>query len=201
MPERSFGEDYELTAVDRFGVWLSGRRIHKEAGGFAGKRVADFGCGYDATFVRSILDEVASATIVDVALGDDLKAMPKVQAIEGLLPDAIVSLPDASFDVVMCMSVLEHLAEPQRTISELRRLLAPGGRLLVNVPNWRGKRMLELSAFKLHLSPADSIDDHKAYYGPKDLWPLLVAAGFKPSAIRCFNHKFGLNTFAICTEN
>ena len=196
MPDRSFGEDYELTVVDRFGVWLSGRRIHKEVGGFGGKRVADLGCGYDATFVRTILGAVVSATVVDVAVNDELKCMPKVHAVEGLLPDAIVDMPDGSFDVVMCMSVLEHLSEPRRTLVELRRLLAPDGRLLLNVPNWQGKRLLELSAFKLHLSPADSIDDHKAYYAPKDLWPLLVEAGFKPSAIRCFNHKFGLNTFA-----
>ena len=28
--------------------------------------------------------------------------------------------------------------------------------------------------------------------------PMLVEAGFKPSKIRCFRHKFGLNTFAVC---
>jgi hypothetical protein len=42
------------------------------------------------------------------------------------------------------------------------------------------------------------MDDHKNYFDPKDLWPLLVKAGFRPRNIRCFRHKFGLNTFAIC---
>jgi 2-polyprenyl-3-methyl-5-hydroxy-6-metoxy-1,4-benzoquinol methylase len=199
MEPRSFGQEYELTPVDRFGVWLSARRIRREAGGFAGKRIADLGCGYDATFVRSILDEVASAALVDVALADDLKANPKVRAVEGVLPDALAAFDSGSFDVVMCMSVLEHLEQPGDTVREFHRLLAPGGTLLVNVPNWAGKRMLELSAFQLKLSPADSIDDHKAYYDPKDLWPLLVKAGFRPQRIRCFRHKFGLNTFAVCS--
>jgi len=36
------------------------------------------------------------------------------------------------------------------------------------------------------------------YYDVADLWPLLVRAGFKPSHIRCFSHKFGLNVFAAC---
>ena len=36
------------------------------------------------------------------------------------------------------------------------------------------------------------------YYDVRDLWPLLVAAGFRPSQIDCFSHKFGLNTFAVC---
>ena len=42
------------------------------------------------------------------------------------------------------------------------------------------------------------MDDHKAYYDPRDLWPMLVEAGFKPRNISCFRHKFGLNTFAVC---
>jgi hypothetical protein len=43
------------------------------------------------------------------------------------------------------------------------------------------------------------MDDHKMYYDPRDLWPLMVRAGFAPHAIRCFRHKFGLNTFAVAT--
>jgi hypothetical protein len=69
---------------------------------------------------------------------------------------------------------------------------------LFNVPSWRGKWFLEYSAFRLGLSPKDEIDDHKTYYDVKDFWPLLVRAGFRPSGIRCFSHKFGLNTFAVC---
>jgi hypothetical protein len=48
------------------------------------------------------------------------------------------------------------------------------------------------------LSPAEEMDDHKTYYDVPNLWPMLVAAGFRPKNIRCFPHKFGLNTFAVC---
>ena len=41
------------------------------------------------------------------------------------------------------------------------------------------------------------MNDHKIYYDPRDLWPLLVRAGFIPQAIRMGTHKFGLNTYAI----
>ena len=61
-----------------------------------------------------------------------------------------------------------------------------------------GVDSLEFSAFRLGLSPKDEMDDHKAYYDVKDFWPLLVRAGFLPSRIHCFSHKFGLNTFAVC---
>jgi SAM-dependent methyltransferase len=198
LRKRAFGQDYSPTAVDRFGVYLSARRMRSAAGGFTGRRVADVGCGYHAEFARTLLDEVQSLTLIDVGLHADLKAHPKVRALEGYLPEVLAELGDASCDVLMCNSVVEHLWEPDRTLTEFRRITAPGGVALINVPSWRGKRFLELSAYRLHLSPPEEMDDHKTYYDPRDLWPLLVRAGFSPRHIRCFTHKFGLNTFAIC---
>jgi SAM-dependent methyltransferase len=196
--QEAFLQSGRGTLVDKFGVWLSGWQIRRHVPSFSGKRIGDFGCGYQAAFARTVLGEVAGAVLVDVALADDLKADPRVQAIEGRLPEALAALPSGSLDVVMIVSVLEHVAEPRRLLTEARRLLAPGGVLLVNVPSWRGKRYLELSAFRLGLSPAAEMDDHKMYYDVKDLWPLLVEAGFLPSRIDCFSHKLGLNTFAAC---
>jgi SAM-dependent methyltransferase len=194
----AFGAHRSLTPVDRFGIWLSGHSIRKAVGDFKGKRIADLGCGHEATLVRSLLPSIESATLVDVTLANDLKDEPKIRSIEGSLPEAVFDLPSASFDVVLCISSLEHLAQPERTMAECRRLLAPGGVLLINVPNWLGKRFLEFSAFRLGLSPREEMDDHKMYYDPKDLWPLVRRAGFLPHNIRCFRHKAGLNTFAIC---
>jgi SAM-dependent methyltransferase len=194
----SYGEGYRPTLVDRFGVWLSGRQIRRYAGEFRGKRLGDFGCGFHAAFTRTVLDEVSSAVLADVSLSPELRAHARVTGLQGALPDVLAEIPSASLDIVLCISVLEHLWEPQRVISEFRRLLAPGGVCLLNVPSWRGKWFLEFSAFKLGFSPAEEMDDHKMYYDPSDLWPLLVRAGFKPSRIQCFSHKFGLNTFAVC---
>jgi hypothetical protein len=41
------------------------------------------------------------------------------------------------------------------------------------------------------------IDDHKMYYDKKDIWPMLVKAGFLPSKLQLSYHKFGLNLFAV----
>jgi SAM-dependent methyltransferase len=192
----SFGQHGALTPVDRLGVWLSGRRIRRHVRSFAGQRIADVGCGYDARFARTVLDDVESAVLLDIALDPDLKAHADVDVVEGVLPDTLADLPDAGFDVVLCTSVLEHLWDPQRALDEMRRMLAPGGVCLLNVPSWRGKWFLELSAFRLGLSPAEEMNDHKAYYDPRDLWPMLVRAGFRPQDIAVARHKFGLNTFA-----
>lgn len=195
----SFGEDGDVTVVDRFGVWLSKKQIERVVGTLVDKDVADVGCGFDATFMRNAMGDVRSATLLDVSLAEDLVTNPKVRAIQGYLPETMMQIDDASLDVVLCMSVVEHLWEPAQTVKQMHRVLRPGGVCAINVPSWRGKRALEFSAFKLGLSPAEEMDDHKMYYDPRDLWPLMVQAGFAPHAIRCFRHKFGLNTFAVAT--
>src|ERR1039458_4803915 len=108
--------------------------------------VGDIGCGYHAIFARTVLDEAAHVRLIDVSLAADLKRHPKISATEGRLPEALAAIPSESLDVVLCVSVLEHLWEPIRTLLELRRMLAPGGVCLLNVPSWRGKRVLAASA-------------------------------------------------------
>jgi SAM-dependent methyltransferase len=196
--DASFGQEGDLTLVDRFGVWLSGRQIRRHVRSFDGLTIADVGCGYEATFARRVLPSVERAVLLDVSLDPELKATPKVEAIEGALPGTLAGVDDANVDVALCTSVLEHLWAPQQALAEMRRILRPGGVCLVNVPSWRGKWFLELSAFRLGLSPVDEMNDHKTYYDPRDLWPMLVQAGFRPQDIKVHRHKFGLNTFAAC---
>jgi SAM-dependent methyltransferase len=193
----AYGQHRRPTPVDRFGVWLSARALRKHVPSFAGKALGDFGCGYDARFARSVLGEVGHATLVDLALAPDLKEDRRVTAIEGTLPDTLETIGDESLDVVLSISVLEHLWDPAALLRQVRRVAAPGGVCLVNVPSWRGKRYLELSA-RLGLSPAEEIRDHKTYYDPRDLLPLLLEAGFQRDDVECYKHKFGLNTFAVC---
>jgi SAM-dependent methyltransferase len=197
---RAFGQDYHPTVVDHFGVWLSARQIRKCTGSLSQKAIGDFGCGYNAAFVRNVLAELKRAVLIDSSLADDLKTNPKITAIEGILPDILTQLPAGSLDIVLCISVLEHLWDPQAALDECFRIVRPGGLCVFNVPSWRGKWFLEFSAYRLGLSPRDEVMDHKTYYDVNDLWPMLVQAGFLPSHIRCFSHKFGLNTFAVCTK-
>ena len=153
---------------------------------------------YLHSFVPAVLPELKRAVLVDVAIADDLKRTPNVVAIEGTLPDALAQVPAASLDIILCISVLEHLWNPLAVLQESLRIVRPGGFCCFNVPSWRGKGFLEYSAFRLGLSPKEEMDDHKTYYDVRDLWPLLIRAGFIPSLTRCFSHKFGLNTFAVC---
>lgn len=194
---RAYGRE-GLTVLDKAGVWLSARAVRRHVD-LAGKRLADLGCGYEATIARSVLDQVDEAVLVDTALSPELKEHPRVRVIEGLLPDALHGVGDESIDVVLALAVLEHLVDPQRTVDEIFRILTPGGVAVVNVPSWWGKPVLEFIAFRLGIS-FDSINDHKTYYDPKDLWPMLVRAGFRPRSILCRRHKGGFATLAVARK-
>jgi 2-polyprenyl-3-methyl-5-hydroxy-6-metoxy-1,4-benzoquinol methylase len=201
QPERkeAYGaSSWKETVVDRFGVWLSGHEIRRWVKNFSQLRVADIGCGHRATFTSSILNKVQSAVLVDITLSPALKVHPKVTALEGYLPQVLNAVESESQDLVMCISVLEHVWDPLATLKELRRILAPGGTCLLSVPTWRGKWFLEFSAFQLKTSPAEEMDDHKMYYDFPDFWPLLVQARFLPHQIRCYRYKFGIGLFGVC---
>ncbi len=74
--------------------------------------------------------------------GIDIKPGPGVDIVA-----SVYDLPfqDGEFDVVLCMSVLEHLKEPARAITEMRRCLKAGGRIIVSVP----------FLFPIHDAPGD----------------------------------------------
>jgi len=187
----------KLTPVDRFGIWLSKRPIAKVVRRYQRPVTLDLGCGYDATLLSGLAGQIERGVGVDLQISPAAKSQAGLSFLEAPIEQALPNLPPASFDVVMLISVLEHLWNPQETLIACHRLLKPGGSLVVNVPTWLGKTFLELSAFRLGLSTAMEMDDHKMYYGKRDLWPLLVRAGFRPRRIDMHYHKFGLNLFAV----
>jgi SAM-dependent methyltransferase len=197
--QESYGQR-GLTWVDRFGVWLSSRAIRGRLPPGDRLRVLELGCGYRATQLLALRDRLEEGVGVDFRIAPELQALRGFSFHEGPIENTLPRLAAGTFDVVLLISVLEHLREPLAALESARRLLRPGGVLLVNVPTWRGKLFLEFSAFRLGLSPRVEIDDHKMYYDKRDLWPLLVRAGFPPSAIRLSYHKFGLNLFASATR-
>jgi SAM-dependent methyltransferase len=192
----SYGQS-GLTFVDRLGVWLSQRAIVRYLPARTDLNIIELGCGFRATQLIAMERHLNHGVGVDFHIAPELMSLEKFTFYEGPIEESLPKLTKGSFDVVMLISVLEHLREPQLVLAAARSLLKPGGVLLINVPTWRGKRFLEFSAFRLGLSPKVEMDDHKMYYDKRDLWPLLVRAGFKPSLIRLRYHKFGLNLFAV----
>ena len=191
----SFGTS-GLSLVDKFGIWLSRQSIIRELVGRRDLSVLELGCGYAARNLFAIEDRASSLVAVDFNLSDAVKQHPKFVAVESNIDGALPQMANHKFDLILLISVLEHLEAPLRILIECKKMLRPGGVLLVNVPTWLGKIFLEYAAFVLKVAPKEEMDDHKMYYDKRDLWPVLVKAGFLPSNLKLRYHKFRLNLFA-----
>ncbi len=74
------------------------------------------------------------------AAGGGLAGRVEFQMADGnLLP-----FPDQSFDLVLCNSVLHHLAEPEKLLCEMARLVSPGGAILLRDLRRPGRLVLPL---------------------------------------------------------
>lgn len=197
--EESYGQQ-GLSFIDRLGVWLSQRAIRRYLPRRNDLQVLELGCGYRAAQLLALGPRLKQGIGVDFRIAPELKTLERFSFHEGTIEETLPKLTSETMDAVMLISVLEHLAEPQFALESAWRLLKPSGLLLINVPTWVGKRFLEFSAFRLGLSPKVEMDDHKMYYGKRDLWPILVRSGFEPSQIRLRYHKFGLNLFAAARK-
>jgi 2-polyprenyl-3-methyl-5-hydroxy-6-metoxy-1,4-benzoquinol methylase len=104
----------------------------------AGARVLDFGCG-SGEGTAAMARSAASILGVDVAPDAIAHARERngganiaYETIDGAVP-----APDDSFDAVCSFQVLEHVEDPDAYLAEARRLLRPGGQLLLATPDRR----------------------------------------------------------------
>ena len=195
----SYGKK-SLSILDRFGVFLSFLAIKKYFPPSANLNVLDLGCGYYATLLVALGNRIKKGIGVDFMINAELKKKSHLSFVESSIEQAFNQLTEYTPHIIMILSVLEHLPKPATVLNACYKLLPQEGLLLINVPTWRGKFFLEFSAFKLGTSPKIEMDDHKMYYDKRDLWPMLVKAGFKPSQIHLKYHKLGLNLFAVARK-
>jgi len=110
-----------------------------------GSRVLDLGCGEGRHVISAYIEGEVTAIGVDLALADLVTTREKFQPFAepdhpgkhfGLASADALKLPfaDASFDVVICSEVLEHIPDYQAALTEIQRVLKPGGRLCASVP-------------------------------------------------------------------
>ena len=108
--------------------------------------VLDVGCGagYFMNLVRgkylekSIIPFMAGIEMSTFQLSYMARRMEKdgVSDVVGIKANAEhLPFPDKSFDLVTCSEVLEHIRNPQRALSEMRRVLKPSGVLLLSTPS------------------------------------------------------------------
>lgn len=101
-----------------------------------GSRVLDLGAG-DGSVARVLAARGASVTAVERdAEGVAALLAHGLRTVDADLNDlADDALPRAAFDIVLLLDVIEHLPDPGRLLARVHEWLAPGGRLLMSVPN------------------------------------------------------------------
>ena len=153
----SYGQ-HGLTPVHRFGAWLSKRAIHRHLPSGDDLEVLELGCGYRATQLLALERKLKRGIGVDFQIAPELQTLEKFTFYQGTTEQTLPKLESETVDVVMLISVLEHLVEPQFVIESAWRMLRRSGLLLVNVPTWIGKRFLGLSAFRFGFSSKVEIE-------------------------------------------
>jgi SAM-dependent methyltransferase len=133
-----------------------------------GDRVLDFGAG-TGTFARRL--QAAGAAPSCVEPDEQLRARLQAAGLAAFPDTATVG--SASFDVVYSLNVLEHIADDGAALADLRRVLRPGGRLLIYVP-----------AFMLLYSSMDQRIGHLRRYRRGPLRQLALRSGLGVENIR-----------------
>jgi 2-polyprenyl-3-methyl-5-hydroxy-6-metoxy-1,4-benzoquinol methylase len=106
----------------------------------APERILDWGCGW-GQITHMLREQGLDATAFDYrpeAPREGIQPLQRYPEIEAYISHNPVSLPfeDSSFDAVLSLGVLEHVADPDMSLEELNRVLEPGGTLYVyKLPN------------------------------------------------------------------
>jgi SAM-dependent methyltransferase len=182
-----------LTALEAFGMHLRRRSVVRHVRRSKPQSMLDLGCGYRADLLAAMSKDVPKAVGVDLEIDLAHASAHGITAVQGEVVAMLDTFDAGSFAYITMLSVLEHLPNPQAALDGIHRVLAPGGTAVVHVPTWLGKPVLEALAFRRGIS-TESIDDHRSYYRIAELWPMVIAAGFRP---RYTSMRYSLLGFAL----
>jgi SAM-dependent methyltransferase len=156
------------------------------------QRIVDVGCGEGgATHLVKRLDPR------NTVIGVDWSAMALVQArargllvIQGGVDSSGLPLPDAGADIVIMSELIEHLVDTDAAVEEARRILRPGGILLLSTPNlaaWFNRLLVglgiqpvfsEVSLRGIYGRPGHQVVGHLRLFTRRALVQFLTDRGF-----------------------
>jgi 2-polyprenyl-3-methyl-5-hydroxy-6-metoxy-1,4-benzoquinol methylase len=184
-PDAYYGEPGKAkfsAPVERLVRITGARHLRSLLSGVAsGGRVLDVGCG------RGVLLRVAAqagfeahGVEVSAAAAKGADAFAQIR-IARRLSDA--AYPEGFFDAVIVWHVLEHLRDPRATLREIHRVLRPGGRLAVAVPNFASAQARWAGADWFHLD----LPRHLHHFRLDGLERMLDSCGFAVESAHHFS--------------
>ena len=129
-------------------------------------KILDVGCGTGANLL--MLSEYGEAEGVDIS--EDALAFCRERGLDKVRLGAGEQLPydDGTFDLVTAFDVVEHMDDDLAGLREMRRVLRPGGRVLLFVPT-----------FMFLWGLQDDVSNHRRRYRLPQLRRVLEQAGFE----------------------
>jgi SAM-dependent methyltransferase len=164
-----------LSAAPAYNRWMFDRLRP-----WVGRRVLEIGAGIGnmSAFLvdreRVVLSDTEPAYLA--RLRERFNARPNVTVVELRLPDPDGRLAAERLDTVLCLNVLEHIADDAASLRTMRALLAPGGRLVLLVP-----------ALRALYGTLDEALGHDRRYTRRELASKLDDAGFRIARLEYFN--------------
>lgn len=128
------------------GYFAGVESLVKESGVKTGKAI-ELGCGagFSTQRIRDFLPakvDLMASEFVDHLIPDAKKMNPKIKVIQESVYE--LTHKDNTFDLVFLLEVMEHLDYPDKALEEIKRVIKPGGYLIIGVPReplWRGLNM------------------------------------------------------------
>ena len=178
--------------------------IEKLAGGLAGKRIVDVGCG------GGILAEAMAAKGAHV-VGIDLAEKPlkvamlhRVESGSGvdyrlISAETLAEESPGSFDLVTCMEMLEHVPDPPSTVRACAKLVRPGGLVVFSTLNRNAKSFLLAivgSEYVLGLLPKGT-HEYARFIRPSELSRACRAAGLAVTDLTGMTYNPFTKTYSL----
>jgi ubiquinone/menaquinone biosynthesis C-methylase UbiE len=183
--------NYERYFVPHIGAPLAVKLVDTAAPE-PGERVLDVACG------TGVVTRLAAERVGASGAVTGLDSNPGMLGIAHAIPAsgasikwreadaAATGLPDGAFDVVLCQMGLQFFPDKAAAIEEMRRVLKPGGRLVLNVPG-PAPRMFEILedalADKVSAEAARFVSTVFSLYDTGELERLLEGAGFSEISV------------------
>ncbi len=137
-------------------------------------RILDAGCGSG----RNMVELAPLGAVTGVELSEASVSLARDRLVGDVIEGSVLAMPfdPASFDLAVSLDVIEHLDEDLEALRELRRVVAPGGALLVTVP-----------AYEWLWSGHDEINHHHRRYTRRSLQRVAEQAGWRQTRTTYFN--------------
>jgi 2-polyprenyl-3-methyl-5-hydroxy-6-metoxy-1,4-benzoquinol methylase len=194
-----------LDCVERFQVQATSARYHRNWKRYGthevvlrqvppGSSVLDVGCatGYLSAPLRARgclvwgLDNDAESIAIAAASYEEAYIIDLEEC-------AALPWAEGSFDVALCADVVEHLRDPERALRLVRRYIAPGGRLVLSVPNVAHLSVrFPLLFGRFDYGPSGILDEtHLRFFTFKTALALVASSGYRVERVVGGSDHFG----------